>query len=130
MPDIPVAGCAMRKLNYDLWKLQQGRRDGSHGTRRERSYALAQMANTLHERGYPGLRARNLKGRHIEALVRDWFDRGLADATMMNRMAHLRQGRSASRTSSRPMPSTASASAATSPTARSAATWTWTSSSW
>ena len=80
----------MRKLNYDLWRLQQGRRDGSHGTRRERSYALAQMANTLHERGYPGLRARNLKGRHIEALVRDWFDRGLADATMMNRMAHLR----------------------------------------
>ena len=80
----------MRRLNYDLWQLQQGRRDGSHGTRRERSYALAQMANTLHERGFPGLRARNLKGKHIEALVRDWFDRGLADATMMNRMAHLR----------------------------------------
>ena len=80
----------MRKLNHDLWQLQQGRRDGSHGTRRERSYALAQMANTLHERGFPGLRARNLKGRHVEALVRDWFDRGLADATMMNRMAHLR----------------------------------------
>ena len=90
MLHIAVAGCAMRKLNYDLWQLQQGKRDGSHGTRRERSYALAQMTNTLHERGYPGLRARNLKGRHIEALVRDWFDRGLADATMMNRMAHLR----------------------------------------
>ena len=80
----------MRKLNYDLWQLQQGKRDGSHGTRRERSYALAQMANTLHERGFPGLRARNLKGRHVEALVRDWFDRGLADAIKMNRMAHLR----------------------------------------
>ena len=86
----PLAVRGMRKLNYDLWQLQQGRRDGSHGTRRERSYALAQMANTLHERGYAGLRARNLKGRHVEALVRDWFDRGLADATMMNRMAHLR----------------------------------------
>ena len=87
---IPLPGSAMRKLNYDLWQLQQGKRDGSHGTRRERSYALAQMANTLHEKGYPGLRARNLKGKHIEALVRDWMDRGLADATMMNRMAHLR----------------------------------------
>ena len=105
----------MRKLSYDLWQLQQGKRDGSHGTRRERSYALAQMANTLHERGFPGLRAGNLKGKHIEALVRDWFDRGLADATMMNRMAH---------------PSTASASAATSPTARSAATWNWRSWRW
>ena len=90
MADNAVEDWLVRKLNYDLWQLQQGRREGSHGTRRERSYALAQMANTLHERGYRGLRAGNLKGRHIEALVRDWRERGLADATMMNRMAHLR----------------------------------------
>ena len=32
----------MRKLNWDLLQLQKGSRDGSHGTRRERSYALAQ----------------------------------------------------------------------------------------
>ena len=80
----------MRKLNYDLWQLQRGSRDGSHGTRRDRSYALAQMANTLHAEGYRGLRARNLKGRHVEALVRDWSRRGLSHATMMNRMAHVR----------------------------------------
>ena len=60
------------------------------GTPRERSYALAQMADTLHEDGYRGLRARNLKGRHVEALVRDWARRGLSDGTMKNRMAHLR----------------------------------------
>ncbi len=90
MADNTVADCAVHKLNYDLWQLQQGRREGSHGTRRERSYALAQMANTLHETGYRGLRARNLKGRQVEALVRDWRDRGLAAGTMMNRMAHLR----------------------------------------
>ena len=72
----------MRKLNWDLLQLQKGSRDGSHGTRRERSYALAQMANTLHEEGYRGLRARNLKGRHVEALVREWFRRGLSHATM------------------------------------------------
>ena len=34
----------MRKLNWDLLQLQKGSRDGSHGTRRERSYALAQVA--------------------------------------------------------------------------------------
>ena len=57
---------------------------------RDRAYALAQMANTLHGLGYGGLRANGLKGKHIEALVRDWSDRGLSDATMMNRMARVR----------------------------------------
>ena len=80
----------MRKLNWDLLQLQKGRRDGSHGTRRDRSYALAQMANTLHEDGYRGLRAKGLKGKHIEALVRDWFRRGLSHGTIMNRMAYVR----------------------------------------
>ena len=81
----------MRDLNWDLLQLQRRTGDdGSHATRRDRSYTLAQMANTLHEAGYRGLRAKGLKGKHIEALVRDWSDRGLSDPTMMNRMAHVR----------------------------------------
>ena len=62
----------MRDLNRDLLLLQRRANGGSHGTRRDRSYALAQMANTLHERGYRGLRAKGLKAKHIEALARDW----------------------------------------------------------
>ena len=80
----------MRDLNWDLLQLQRRSVDGSHATRRDRAYALAQMANALHELGYRGLRANGLKGKHIEALVRDWSDRELSDATMMNRMAHVR----------------------------------------
>ena len=80
----------MRDLNWDLLQLQRQAGEGSHGTRRDRSYALAQMANALHDAGYRGLRTKGLKGKHIEALVRDWSDRGLSHATMMNRMAHLR----------------------------------------
>ena len=80
----------MRDLNWDLLQLQRRAGDGSHATRRDRSYALAQMANALHEAGYRGLRAKGLKGKHIEALVRHWRDRRLSDATMMNRMAHVR----------------------------------------
>ena len=53
-------------------------------------FALAQNPNTLHEEGYRGLRARNLKGRHVEALVREWIRRGLSHATMKNRLAHVR----------------------------------------
>ena len=80
----------MRKLNWDLLQLQKGSRDGSHGTRRERSYALAQAAEALHQLGYRGLRAKGLKGRHIEALVAEWRRQGLTDGTVKNRMAHLR----------------------------------------
>ena len=81
----------MRDLNRDLLRLQ--RRvgdDGSHASRRDRRYALSQIANTLDELGHRGLRAKGLKGRHVEALVGHWLDRGLSDATMMNRMAHVR----------------------------------------
>ena len=81
----------MRDLNFDLLQLQRrAGADGSHATRRDRSYALAQMANALHEAGYRGLRAKSLKGKHVEALVRHWRDQRLSDATIMNRMAHLR----------------------------------------
>ncbi len=83
----PGPGITMRKLNWNLAQLQKGRRDGSHGTRRDRKFALAQIANTLHESGYRGLRARGLKGKHIEALVRDWTRLGVAHGTMANRMA-------------------------------------------
>ena len=80
----------MRQLNYDLKRLQDGARDGAFGTRSGRSFNLAQMANTLHELGYRRLRATGLKGRHVEALVREWQRRGLSVGTMKNRMSHLR----------------------------------------
>ena len=82
---------AVRDLNWDLLQLQRRAGDDrSHATRRDRSYALAQMANALHEAGYRDLRAKGLKGKHVEALVRHWRSRRLSDATMMNRMAHVR----------------------------------------
>ena len=81
----------MRDLNWDLLELQRrAGDDGSHATRRDRSYALARMADALHEAGYRGLRAKGLKGKHIDALVRHWRAGRVSDATIMNRMAHLR----------------------------------------
>jgi len=80
----------VRDLNWDLLQLQRRDPDGSHATRRDRSYALARMADALHEAGHRGLRAKGLKGRHVEALVRRWRAGDLSEATMVNRMAHLR----------------------------------------
>ena len=80
----------MRQLNYDLKRLQDGVRERSYGTRTGRSFALAQMANTLHDLGYRRLRATGLRGKHVEALVREWKRQELSTGTVKNRMSHLR----------------------------------------
>ena len=80
----------MRDLNFDLKRLEKAHDDGSHGTRRARSYALAQMANALHDLGFKGLRATGLKRKHAVALVREWKRQGRSIGTMKNRAAHLR----------------------------------------
>lgn len=80
----------MRQLHFDLLRLLEDDRQGSHGTRRARRHVLAQAAETLHRLGYRGLRARGFKGRHVDALVAEWRRQGLSDGTVRNRMAHLR----------------------------------------
>ena len=64
--DLPV-----RDLNYDLKRLQAAR-----------SYALAQMADTLHDLGYKGLHATGLKRKHAMALVNEWKRQGRSVGTM------------------------------------------------
>ena len=80
----------MRDLNFDLKRLQKEHADGSHGTRTARSYALAQIADTLHELGFKGLRATGLRRKHVVALVREWKRQGRSIGTMKNRTAHIR----------------------------------------
>ena len=80
----------MRDLNYDLKRLQAAHDDGSHGTRAARSYALAQIADTLHDLGFKGLRATGLRRKHVAALVREWKRQGRSIGTMKNRTAHIR----------------------------------------
>ncbi|MDE2989777.1 MAG: integrase domain-containing protein [Chloroflexota bacterium] len=80
----------MRQLNWDLKLLEREAKDGSRGKRRDRSYSLALMANTLQDLGFKGLRARGLKEKHVEALVGEWNRQGLSTGTMANRMAHVR----------------------------------------
>ena len=80
----------MRDLNYDLKRLQAAHDDGSHGTRAARSYALAQIADTLDDLGFKGLRSTGLKRKHIVALVKEWKRQGRSIGTVKNRMAHVR----------------------------------------
>jgi len=80
----------VRQLHFDLLRLLEDDRRGSHATRRARRFVLAQAAETLHSLGYRGLRARGFKGRHVDALVAEWRRQGLSDGTVKNRLAHLR----------------------------------------
>lgn len=80
----------MRPLNWDLQRLVREHRGGSFSTRRARSHALAQAADTLTALGFRGLRANGLKPKHVEALVAEWRRQDLAAGTVKNRMAHLR----------------------------------------
>ncbi len=80
----------MRDLNYDLKRLQKAHPDGSFPTQTARSYPLAQIAGTLHELGFRGLRATGLRRKHVVALAGEWKRQGRATGTMKNRMAHIR----------------------------------------
>ena len=83
-------------------------REGSKATQASRSSHLHIVARELSEMGYRHLSPRNLKRKHVEALVGRWLEAGLAIVTVKSRMATVRwlAGRSASRTwCRRPTPS-------------------------
>ncbi len=88
--DAPSSFGSMRELHFDLLRLLDDDRRGSHASRRARRHVLAQAAETLHRLGYRGLRARGFKGRHVDALVAEWRRQGLSDGTVRNRLAHVR----------------------------------------
>jgi len=80
----------MKKLNWDLMKLTQGHREGSYGTQAMRWRDLNLMANQLEQLGFKNLRAKNLKPRHVEALIRHWREQKLSIGSIKNHMSHLR----------------------------------------
>lgn len=80
----------MWDLNYDLKRLGQRNKDGAYATQANRAHLLSLIANELHALGYRQMRAHDLKGRHVEKLVKAWLARDLAPGTMKNRLAALR----------------------------------------
>ena len=80
----------MHPLLYDLKTLVFQRRTSSYATQANRHAMLQQMGRHLLEAGYSSLRASQLKGRHVNALLARWQADGLTPATIKNRMAALR----------------------------------------
>lgn len=81
----------MRDLNYSLKILCQHNKEGSFATHANRSERLQQSMTRLYELGYHHVKdVRDLKTRHIDALVEDWKSQELSAGTIKNRMSDLR----------------------------------------
>ena len=80
----------MKNLNFQLQKLCRENRDGSYSTQANRVRILELIADQLRELGYKDMWANSLKPKHVEALVKHWFKKGVTKGTIKNRMAALR----------------------------------------
>ncbi len=77
-------------LKYSITILLKRNNEGSYSTQATRRQILARFANDLVKLGY-GLRdIRNLKRKHIDAVVQSWQQNKLSPSTLKNRMSVLR----------------------------------------
>lgn len=77
-------------LVRELVRLCERNRDGAFATQAARKDVLIQTGKQLLEGGFRNLGAQGLKPKHVQYLVERWKTEGLADATIKNRMTHLR----------------------------------------
>jgi hypothetical protein len=81
---------AMNDLVYALKRLAETHREGSYATQAHRKAMRKRMGTQLVEAGYKRLGLRDLKGRHVHALLKRWAQDGLSTRTQKNRLATLR----------------------------------------
>ena len=79
--------------NADIMKLtwlHKGKEEGSYTTKRDRRYHVKMIARQLAEAGFMRMKAKNLKRKHVDALVERWKNDGIGIGTFKNRMSALR----------------------------------------
>ncbi|AXV77429.1 MULTISPECIES: phage integrase N-terminal domain-containing protein [Ralstonia solanacearum species complex] len=77
-------------LVRELVQLCDRNRDGSFSTQAARKTILIQAGKDLLAAGFRNLGVAGLKPKHIGSLVDRWTADGVSDATMKNRLSHLR----------------------------------------
>ena len=82
----------MKKLEHKILQICNRNRDGSHATQANRKSILSMCVEQLGQAGYKvnELKPHDLKGRHINALVKCWQNDGVSIGTMKNRLSALR----------------------------------------
>lgn len=77
-------------LVRELVQLCERNRDGSFSTQAARKTILIQAGKDLLAAGFRNLGVHGLKPKHVATLVERWKADGLSEATMKNRLSHLR----------------------------------------
>lgn len=82
----------MNRLEYQLHQICRRNCDGSFATQSNRREMLSLFSKELKEIGYKvnNLKAHDLKGRHVNALVKKWQSEKKSIGTIKNRMSTLR----------------------------------------
>jgi len=82
----------MNKLEFQLIQICRRNRDGSFATQSNRRETLSLFTKQLRDLGYKvnQLRPSDLKGRHVNALVKKWQLEQKSIGTIKNRLAALR----------------------------------------
>ncbi len=78
------------ELKHSVRVILKRNNEGSFSTQATRRHTLIRFANDLVTLGYGLREIRNLKGKHIKAVVQHWQQKDLSISTIKNRMAHLR----------------------------------------
>ena len=77
-------------LNQEVLKLERLHKEGSFSTQRSRKMIVRLVARQLDEEGFRHLKVKNLKPKHVDALVGRWHREGISVGTFKNRMGVLR----------------------------------------
>lgn len=82
----------MNKLKYGFNHILDRNKDGSYATQSNRKRMLFMFADQLKEAGYKTneMRPSDIKGRHINALIRQWKADEVSTGTIKNRMSNIR----------------------------------------
>lgn len=82
----------MNKLEYQLMQICRRNCDGSFATQSNRREMLSLFTKELKDIGYKinNLNPHNLKGRHVNALIKKWQSENKSIGTIKNRMSTLR----------------------------------------
>lgn len=82
----------MTRINTEkeLLLLCKRNRDGSFSTQAARRNILSQVGRQLVELGFYNLPVNGLRQKHVSKLLEQWKAAGLSNATLKNRLAHLR----------------------------------------
>lgn len=82
----------MNNLEYHIFKICHRNRDGSYATQANRKEMLSLFTKELKDIGYKvnKIGPNDLKGRHVNALLKKWQTEGKSIGTIKNRMSVLR----------------------------------------